>query len=147
MKKPLLSLGMALFCGLSLLAQNTNNRRAAIDAAADKIEAQTIAWRRDFHEHPELGNREFRTSKIIADYLRSLGIEVQEGVGKTGVVGILKGGLPGPVIGLRADMDALPITERTPVPFASKVKSTYNGQEVGVMHACGQKMQLSFRYV
>ena len=137
MKKPLLSLGMALFCGLSLLAQNTNNRRAAIDAAADKIEAQTIAWRRDFHEHPELGNREFRTSKIIADYLRSLGIEVQEGVGKTGVVGILKGGLPGPVIGLRADMDALPVTERTPVPFASKVKSTYNGQEVGVMHACG----------
>jgi len=128
---------MALLCGLSLLAQSTTSRRAAIDAAADKIEAQTIAWRRDFHEHPELGNREFRTSKIIADYLRSLGIEVQEGVGKTGVVGILKGGLPGPVIGLRADMDALPITERTPVPFASKVKSTYNGQEVGVMHACG----------
>ncbi len=137
MKKPFISLGMALLCGLSLLAQNTNSRRAAIDAAADKIEAQTIAWRRDFHEHPELGNREFRTSKIIADYLRSLGIEVHEGVGKTGVVGILKGGLPGPVIGLRADMDALPITERTPVPFASKVKSTYNGQEVGVMHACG----------
>jgi amidohydrolase len=137
MKKPFFSLGIALLCGLSLLAQNTNSRRAAIDAAADKIEAQTIAWRRDFHEHPELGNREFRTSKIIADYLRSLGIEVHEGVGKTGVVGILKGGLPGPVIGLRADMDALPITERTPVPFASKVKSTYNGQEVGVMHACG----------
>jgi amidohydrolase len=137
MKKPFLSLGMTLLCGLSLLAQSTNGRRAAIDAAADKIEAQTIAWRRDFHEHPELGNREFRTSKIIADYLRSLGIEVHEGVGKTGVVGILKGGLPGPVIGLRADMDALPITERTPVPFASKVKSTYNGQEVGVMHACG----------
>jgi len=137
MKKRLLPLGMALLCGLSLLAQNTNSRRAAIDAAADKVEAQTIAWRRDFHEHPELGNREFRTSKIIADYLRSLDIEVHEGVGKTGVVGILKGGLPGPVIGLRADMDALPITERTPVPFASKVKSTYNGQEVGVMHACG----------
>ena len=137
MKKPFFSLGMALLCGLSVLAQNANSRRAAIDAAADKIEAQTIAWRRDFHEHPELGNREFRTSKIIADYLRSLGIEVHEGVGKTGVVGILKGGLPGPVIGLRADMDALPITERTPVPFASKVKSTYNGQEVGVMHACG----------
>lgn len=137
MKKPFFSLGIALLCGLSLLAQNSNSRRAAIDAAADKIEAQTIAWRRDFHEHPELGNREFRTSKIIADYLRSLGIEVHEGVGKTGVVGILKGGLPGPVIGLRADMDALPITERTPVPFASKVKSTYNGQEVGVMQACG----------
>jgi amidohydrolase len=137
MKKPFFALGVALSFGLSLLAQNTNSRRAAIDAAADKIEAQTITWRRDFHEHPELGNREFRTSKIIADYLRSLGIEVHEGVGKTGVVGILKGGLPGPVIGLRADMDALPITERTPVPFASKVKSPYNGQEVGVMHACG----------
>jgi amidohydrolase len=137
MKKPFLSLGMTMLCGLSLLAQSTNSRRAVIDAAADKIEAQTIAWRRDFHEHPELGNREFRTSKIIADYLRSLGIEVHEGVGKTGVVGILRGGLPGPVIGLRADMDALPITERTPVLFASKVKSTYNGQEVGVMHACG----------
>ena len=128
---------MALLFALPVLAQNTNSRRAVIDAAADKIEPQTIAWRRDLHEHPELGNREFRTSKIIADYLRSLGIEVHEGVGKTGVVGILKGGLPGPVIGLRADMDALPITERTPVPFASKVKSTYNGQEVGVMHACG----------
>ncbi len=136
MKKLLLLLGTGLFCGLTLIAQN-NNRRAAVDAAADKIETKTIAWRRDFHEHPELGNREFRTAKIIADHLRSLGIEVHEGVGKTGVVGILKGALPGPVIGLRADMDALPIVERTPVPFASKVKATYNGQEVGVMHACG----------
>jgi amidohydrolase len=143
MKKLFLFMGIALLCGLPLLAQNPNSRRAAIDAAADKIEAQTIAWRRDFHEHPELGNREFRTSKIIADYLRSLGIEVHEGVGKTGVVGILKGGLPGPVIGLRADMDALPITERTPVPFASKVKSTYNGQEVGVMHACGHDSHIA----
>jgi amidohydrolase len=115
----------------------TKQLRADIDAAADKIEPQTIAWRRDFHEHPELGNREFRTSKIIADYLRSLGLEVKEGVGKTGVVGILRGAAPGPVIGLRADMDALPLVERTPVPFASKVKTTYNGQEVGVMHACG----------
>jgi amidohydrolase len=115
----------------------TKQLRADIDAAADKIEPQTIAWRRDFHEHPELGNREFRTSKIIADYLRSLGVEVKEGVGKTGVVGILRGAAPGPVIGLRADMDALPLVERTPVPFASKVKTTYNGQEVGVMHACG----------
>jgi amidohydrolase len=113
------------------------NVGAAIDAAADKIEPKTIAWRRDFHEHPELGNREFRTSKIVADHLRALGIEVHEGVGKTGVVGILKGAYPGPVIGLRADMDALPIVERTPVPFASKVRATYNGQEVGVMHACG----------
>jgi len=111
--------------------------RTAISNAADKIESRTIAWRRDLHQHPELGNHETRTAKIIADHLRSLGLEVQEGVGKTGVVGILKGERPGPVIGLRADMDALPIVERTPVPFASTVKTTFNGQEVGVMHACG----------
>jgi amidohydrolase len=137
-------LNLALILTFGTFAQKTTYTpaqtkqiRAAIDAAADKIEPQTIAWRRDFHEHPELGNREFRTSKIIADYLRSLGLEVKEGVGKTGVVGILHGASPGPVIGLRADMDALPLVERTPVPFASKVKTTYNGQEVGVMHACG----------
>jgi amidohydrolase len=135
MRKNLL---LAVLLPLSLAASAQNKDvSAAIDAAADKIEPKTIAWRRDFHEHPELGNREFRTSKIIADHLRSLGIEVHEGVGKTGVVGILRGNYPGPVIGLRADMDALPLVERTPVPFASKVKTTYNGQEVGVMHACG----------
>jgi len=116
---------------------------AQIDAAADKIEPKTIAWRRDFHEHPELGNHEFRTAKIIADHLRSLGIEVKEGVGKTGVVGILRGAKPGPVIGLRADIDGLPIVERTPVPFASKVKTTYNGQEVGAMHACGHDSHMA----
>ena len=104
---------------------------------SNKIEPKIIAWRRDIHEHPELSNREFRTAGIVADHLKSLGIEVQTGVAKTGVVGLLKGGQPGPVIALRADMDALPVIERTPVPFASKVKSTYNGQEVGVMHACG----------
>jgi amidohydrolase len=127
---------ISLLSGLTARAQS-NNRRTAIDAAADKIEPKTIAWRRDIHEHPELSNREFRTAKLVADHLRSLGIEVREGVAKTGVVGILKGGLPGPVIGLRADMDALPLVERTPVPFASKVKATFSGQEVGVMHACG----------
>ncbi|MBD0374090.1 MAG: amidohydrolase [Flavisolibacter sp.] len=108
-----------------------------IDAAINKIESKTIVWRRTIHEHPELGNREFNTAKLIADHLRSLGIEVKEGVAKTGVVGILKGAKPGPVIGLRADMDALPVTERVNLPFSSKVKTTYNGQEVGVMHACG----------
>ena len=108
-----------------------------INSAADKIESKCIAWRRDIHEHPELGNNEFRTAKIIADHLRSLGIEVKEGVGKTGVVGILKGAKPGPVIALRADMDALPVVERVNLPFASKVKAKYSGQEVGVMHACG----------
>ena len=108
-----------------------------INAATDKIEAKCIAWRRDIHEHPELGNNEYRTAKIIADHLRSLGIEVKDGVGKTGVVGILKGTKPGPCIALRADMDGLPVVERVDLPFASKVKTTYSGKEVGVMHACG----------
>ena len=106
-------------------------------AAADKIETKCVAWRRDIHEHPELGNRETRTAKIIAGHLRKLGIETKEGVAKTGVVGILKGGKPGPCIALRADIDALPVVERVNIPFASKQKTTYNGQEVGVMHACG----------
>lgn len=110
---------------------------------ADKIESKVIAWRRDFHEHPELGNNEFRTSAIIAKHLQSLGIEVKTGVAKTGVVGILKGSKAGPVIALRADMDALPVIERTPVPFASKVKTQYNGQEVGVMHACGHDSHIA----
>ena len=142
MKKNALFLAIVLFPFFSVVSAQTD-LNAAIDAAANKIEPQTIAWRRDFHAHPELGNREFRTSKIIADYLRSLGIEVKEGVGKTGVVGILNGSLPGPVIGLRADMDALPLVERTPVPFASKMKTTFNGQEVGVMHACGHDSHIA----
>lgn len=111
--------------------------KATAIAAADKIEAKSIQWRRDFHEHPELGNRETRTAKIIAAHLRSLGIEVKEGVAKTGVVGILKGGKPGPCIALRADIDGLPVVERVNLPYASKEKTTYNGQDVGVMHACG----------
>jgi amidohydrolase len=105
--------------------------------AANKIESKVIAWRRDIHEHPELGNRETRTAEIVAKHLQSLSIEVKTGVAKTGVVGILRGGKPGPVVALRADMDALPVTERNSLPFASKVKTQYNGQEVGVMHACG----------
>lgn len=110
---------------------------------ADSLFSQTATWRRDFHEHPELGNREVRTAGIIANYLRSLGIEVKTGIATTGVVGILKGGKPGPVVALRSEMDALPVTERTPVPFASKVKTTYNGQEVGVMHACGHDSHMA----
>jgi amidohydrolase len=121
-----------------IFAQKTaNDLTAKINIAADKIENKCINWRRDFHEHPELGNNEFRTAKIIATHLRSLGFDVKENVGKTGVVGILKGAKPGPCIGLRADMDGLPVVERVDLPFASKVKSTYNGQDVGVMHACG----------
>ncbi|MDB5190702.1 MAG: N-acyl-L-amino acid amidohydrolase [Segetibacter sp.] len=111
--------------------------RNNVKQLADKVEPKVIEWRRDFHAHPELGNNEVRTAGIIAKHLQSLGIEVKTGVAKTGVVGILKGGKPGPVVALRADMDALPVIERVPLPFASKVKTTYNGQEVGVMHACG----------
>lgn len=125
---------------LSLVALNAAAQKdysAVIEAAASKLEPKCIAWRRQLHENPELGNREFKTAKLIADHLRSLGIDVKEGVAHTGVVGVLKGGKPGPVIGLRADMDALPVTERNSLPFASKVKTDYNGQQVGVMHACG----------
>lgn len=125
-----------VLCSLNASAQK-NVLRTAISNKALSIEQKVITWRRDFHEHPELGNSETRTAGIIAKHLQSLGIEVKTGIAKTGVVGILKGGKPGPVVALRADMDGLPVTERVDVPFASKVKTTYNGQEVGVMHACG----------
>ncbi|HUJ14220.1 MAG TPA: amidohydrolase [Thermoanaerobaculia bacterium] len=108
-----------------------------IDEAAKKVEPAVIACRRDIHQHPELGNREFRTSKLVADKLKSLGIEVRTPVAHTGVVGILRGGRPGRVVALRADMDALPVVEQVDLPFKSTVRTTYNGQEVGVMHACG----------
>ncbi len=108
-----------------------------IDRLAKEIEAKVIAWRRDIHEHPELGNREVRTAKLVAEHLQKLGLEVKTGVAKTGVVAVLKGGKPGPVVALRADMDALPVVEAVDLPFASKVKGEYEGKEVGVMHACG----------
>ena len=104
---------------------------------AEQIEEKVIAWRRDFHQYPELSNREFKTAAKVAEHLQSLGIEVQTGVAHTGVVGILQGAKPGPVIALRADMDALPVTERNSLPFASKERTVFNGQETGVMHACG----------
>jgi amidohydrolase len=110
---------------------------SAIHQHIARIQPKVVAWRRDIHQNPELGNREVRTAKLVADHLRALGIEVQTGVAHTGVVGVLRGGRPGPVVLLRADMDALPVTERVNIPFRSTVRSTYNGQEVGVMHACG----------
>jgi len=134
MKKLLLS-GL-LISPLFLFAQNSA-QKAEVAKRADALTEKVINWRRDFHQHPELGNQEKRTAAIIAKHLQSLGIEVQTGVAKTGVVGILKGAKPGPVVALRADMDGLPVTERVALAFASKVKATYNGQEVGVMHACG----------
>lgn len=123
-------------CTGQLLAQKSNYSEI-IAKKADQIEQKVIDWRRDIHQNPELGNREVRTAALVAKHLKSLGMEVKTEVGITGVIGILKGSLPGPVVALRADMDALPVTERTPVPFASKVKTVYDGNETGVMHACG----------
>ncbi|MFN8290150.1 MAG: amidohydrolase [Chitinophagaceae bacterium] len=122
----------------SLFAQSDIEKlKTKAYAMSDKLETKCIEWRRDFHQNPELGNRETRTAKIIADHLRKLGIETRENIAKTGVVGILRGARPGPCVALRADIDALPVTERVDIPFASKQKTMYNNQEVGVMHACG----------
>ena len=118
-------------------AAGTRITSAQIDAAAKTVEPKTIEWRRDFHTHPELSNREVRTAEQIAKRLRALGIEVKTGVGVTGVVGLLRGGQPGRTVGLRADMDALPVTEQTDVPFKSKATAQFRGETVGVMHACG----------
>ena len=115
-------------------AQSTGE---AIDREAKAIEPKLIAWRRDIHQNPELGNREFRTAALVAEHLKKLGYEVREKVGHTGVVAVLKGGKPGPVVALRADMDALPVTEEVDLPFASKVRTNWRGKDTGVMHACG----------
>lgn len=122
---------------LSASADAQTDLRKAISDAAAKAEPRVVAWRRDFHQHPELGNRETRTAAVVAKHLKDLGMEVKTGVAHTGVVGLLRGGKPGPVVALRADMDGLPVTERVPLPFASKARAQYNGAEVGVMHACG----------
>ncbi len=140
MKKIFLLLSSG-FITIATFAQTASKNEIA--KKADAIEKKIIGWRRDFHEHPELGNHEFRTADIIAKHLQSLGIEVKTGVATTGVVGVLKGGKSGPVVALRADMDGLPVTERVDVPFASKVKTTYNGEQVGVMHACGHDSHMA----
>ena len=128
---------IVLLSAVPLLCISQGSLKEKIESSANMIESKSIAWRRDIHQNPELGNNEYRTAKKIADHLRALGIEVKENVGKTGVVGMLKGEKPGKCIALRADIDALPIIERNNLPFISKVKTTYNGAEVGVMHACG----------
>ena len=127
-------LGLVLLISSQMRAQELPKNYTAL---LNEVEPQLISWRQHFHEFPELSNREFKTGSYIADYLKSIGLEVTYPIAKTGVVAVLKGGKPGPVVGLRADIDALPIVERAPVAFASKVKSEYNGQSVGVMHACG----------
>ncbi len=113
---------------------------AELDRRSAAVMDSVVAWRRDLHEHPELSNRETRTAAVVAAHLRRLGLEVRTGVAHTGVVGVLRGGRPGPVVALRADMDALPVTEEVDLPFRSRVRTVYNGQDVGVMHACGHDM-------
>src|ERR1051325_10637284 len=114
-----------------------------VDHRLQDVLPKVIQWRRDFHEHPELSNRETRTGKVIADYLTSLGLEVRRDVAHTGVVAVLKGGKPGKVVALRTDMDALPVTEELNLPFKSTVRANYQGQDVGVMHACGHDAHMA----
>jgi amidohydrolase len=116
---------------------------AEYPALVKTVSPKVVEWRRHFHQNPELSNREVNTGNYIADYLVSLGLEVKNHVAKTGVVAVLKGGKPGPVVALRADIDALPVTERVDIPFASKVKTAFNGQTVGVMHACGHDSHIA----
>ena len=119
-------------------AQSAGSRLASeADRRAAAVMPKVVAWRRDIHQHPELSLQEERTGRLVAEHLRALGIEVRHPVARTGVVGVLRGGRPGPVVALRADMDALPVTEEVALPFRSRARATYNGQEVGVMHACG----------
>ncbi|HVH38702.1 MAG TPA: amidohydrolase [Gemmatimonadaceae bacterium] len=131
------SLAIASTFAAAPLGAQTSALHAEIDRITASVTPKVVAWRRDIHEHPELSGQEVRTAALVAKHLRSLGMEVREGVGGTGVVGVLKGGRPGRVVALRADMDALPVTEQVDLPFKSKVRAQYNGQEVGVMHACG----------
>jgi amidohydrolase len=142
MTSPLLLRRLA--CALALLAANAHaadDPRAALlarlDAALPAVTPALTAWRHDIHRHPELGNREFRTSALVADALRGFGLEVRTGLAHTAVVGVLRGGLPGPRVALRAELDALPVTEPAGLPYASTAKASYEGREVGVMHACG----------
>ncbi|MEH6566746.1 MAG: amidohydrolase [Halopseudomonas sp.] len=127
---------LALLSAQPTLAQTASLHDQAA-AAAVQLSDKAISWRHDIHQHPELGNQETRTAALVAAHLESLGMEVQTGVGTTGVVALLKGGKPGPVVALRADMDALPVKETTALPYASKVRQLYLGQEQDVMHACG----------
>ncbi|MDO5505204.1 MAG: amidohydrolase [Pseudoxanthomonas suwonensis] len=133
MRPMILATTLAALFALPAAAQ----QRPEVGRAADALREAVIGWRRDFHQHPELSNREQRTAAKVAEHLRSLGLQPQTGIAHHGVVAIIKGGKPGPRLALRADMDALPVTEQVDVPFASKATTTFNGQDTGVMHACG----------
>jgi len=128
---------LSAVAGLADAADDASRLRPDVDRLTVAVQPRVVTWRRDFHQHPELGNRETRTAGVVAAHLKALGLDVRTNVAHTGVVGVLRGGRPGRVVALRADMDALPVTEQTDLPFASKVRTTWNGQEVGVMHACG----------
>jgi len=134
---------LVLCLSISVSPAQAADLAAVVDQRIRAIEPKVIAWRRDIHEHPELSNRETRTGELIAAHLRKLGMEVRTGVAHTGVVGLLKGGKPGRVVALRADMDALPVIEEVDVPFRSTVKTEYIGQQVGVMHACGHDAHMA----
>ncbi len=145
MRLSLLSILLLLLTGYTINGQSKKDQKLyeVIDQKIDEIESKTIEWRRYFHEHPELSNQEFETSKIIAKHLTDLGLEVTTGIAKTGVTGLLVGGKPGPVMAIRADMDALPVSEQVDLPFASRVTTLYNGVETGVMHACGHDAHMA----
>jgi len=128
---------LSVFFLLLLSYFATADLKQELDEQLDPLMSKVIAWRHNLHQNPELSNREYKTSKKVATHLRSLGIKVETKIAYTGVVGLIEGGLPGPTIALRADMDALPVEEKTGLPFASKERATYLGQNVGVMHACG----------
>ncbi len=132
------------FCCHSLPGKGqVSDLKTKVDQKALLIESKCINWRHHLHENPELSNREYKTAAYVEEHLRKLGLEVKTGIAHTGVVGILRGGKPGPVVALRADMDALPVKERVDIPFASKVKGEYLGEEVDVMHACGHDAHMA----
>lgn len=134
---------LSALIGLSALTSLNINAQQAPVTISNQLEQKVIDWRRDLHQNPELSNREFRTAKVVAEHLKNLGLEVQTGIAYTGVVGVLRGSKPGPVIAMRADMDALPVIEQTDVPFKSTAISEYRGNEVGVMHACGHDLHMA----
>lgn len=137
MPSPASFIARLTIAGLATALFVTSATAADIDRLVRDVQPKLIEWRRDIHQHPELSNREVRTAKKVEAHLRALGLDVKSDIAHTGVTAVLKGGKPGPAIALRADMDALPVTEEVDLPFRSTVKSEYRGESVGVMHACG----------
>ncbi|GHA07489.1 amidohydrolase [Oceanisphaera arctica] len=144
-KRTRLAVTMAALLAMPMLtlAETPDGLSTEVRSLVEKVTPDVVSWRRDIHQHPELGNRETRTAALVAKHLKSLGMEVKTGIAHTGVVGILKGARPGPVVALRADMDALPVTEATGLSFASRIRTQYNDEEVGVAHACGHDMHVA----